>query len=146
MEARPSTARLDTGSCSPRCSTAHVFRASPPGLRSMHLLASAVLQVQQSAYGEDAYPTMAEKAAAYGYFISQNHPFVDGNKRTAALAMMVFRDVNGYELVEDEDAIAQVFQDVAHVIDQGEFFGWVVSHAKPARASNVISITTNEER
>lgn len=47
------------------------------GLRSEQLLASAVFQPQQSAFGEDAYPTIAEKAAAYGYFIVENHPFVD---------------------------------------------------------------------
>ena len=60
----------------------------PQGLRSAHLLASAVFQAQQSAFSEDAYQTIAETAAAYAYFLIQNHPFVDGNKRTAELAMM----------------------------------------------------------
>jgi death on curing protein len=111
------------------------------GLRSAHLLASAVLQAQQSAFGEDAYQSVAEKAAAYGYCICQNHPFVDGNKRTAAIAMMVFLDLNGYELVEEEDAIAQMFESVAaNVVDQSEFFGWVVNHAKPRPRSNVVAI------
>lgn len=111
------------------------------GLRSTHLLASAVLQAQQSAFGEEAYQSIPEKAAAYGYFIAQNHAFVDGNKRTAALSMLVFLDLNGYELVEDEAAIAQTFEDMAAgIVDQSEFFGWVVNHAKPARLSNVITM------
>jgi death-on-curing protein len=112
------------------------------GLRSAHLLASATMQAQQSAFGEDAYETLAEKAAAYGFFITQNHAFVDGNKRTAALAMMVFLDLNGYELVEDEESIAQMFEDVASgVVEQSEFFGWVTNHAKPAAQSKVAQIT-----
>ena len=58
------------------------------GLRSQELLESAVFQPQQSAFGEDAYPTPASKAAAYGFFIAQNQPFLDGNKRTAAASML----------------------------------------------------------
>ncbi len=112
------------------------------GLRSTQLLASAMFQAQQSAFGEDAHQSIAEKAAAYGFFLTQDHPFIDGNKRTAALAMAVFLDLNGYELVEDEDSIAQMFEDTAAgVIERDEFFGWVVNHAKPARPSKVVSIT-----
>jgi Fic/DOC family len=48
------------------------------GIRAEQHLYSALAQVQQSAFGEDAYPTVPEKAAAYGYFLSQNHPFLDG--------------------------------------------------------------------
>lgn len=116
------------------------------GVRSAHLLAAAVLQAQQSAFGEDAYATIAEKAAAYGFFLVQNHPFNDGNKRTGFVAMAAFLDVNGYEIIaEDDDTIAQMFEDVAAgIIDQGEFFGWVVNHTRrrsePDDASNVVSI------
>lgn len=110
------------------------------GLRSAHMLAAAVFQVQQSAFGDEAYQTMAEKAAAYGYFICQNHAFIDGNKRTAALAMVVFLDLNGYEFVEDDDAIARMFESIASgAVDQSEFFGWVVNHAKPKPTSNVVN-------
>jgi death-on-curing protein len=108
------------------------------GLTSLHLLASAVFSPQQSAFGEDAYPTVAEKAAAYGYLIMMNHAFVDGNKRTGLLAMTTFLDLNGYELVEGEDAIARMFEDAAAgVVDQGEFFNWVIDHARPKSESNV---------
>jgi death on curing protein len=108
------------------------------GVRSEHLLASAVWQPQHSAFGEDAYPRLAEKAAAYGYFLALNHPFVDGNKRTAELALVTFLDLNGYELVDDEDAIAEMFEDISRgVVEQGEFFGWVCNHARPVDPSNM---------
>lgn len=111
------------------------------GIRSMHMLASAVMQPQQSAFEEDAYQTVADKAAAYGFFIAQNHPFVDGNKRTAELAMTTFLDLNGYELVEDEDLLAQMFEDVARgVVDQSEFFGWVVNHVRVKREEKVVGL------
>ena len=112
------------------------------GLRSEHLLASAVFQPQQSAFGEDAHPTIPEKAAAYGFFIAENQPFLDGNKRTGELALATFLDLNGYELIEEEDAIAQMFLDLgAGVIGQEELFAWVCNRAKPSgEQSNVIPI------
>ena len=102
------------------------------GVRSLDQLSAAVAQPQQSAFGEDAYETIPEKAAAYGYFIAEAQAFIDGNKRTAALALEVFLIVNGYELLQDDDEIAQMFEDLASdVLDQGEFFGWVCNHARP---------------
>ena len=101
------------------------------GIRSRHELAAAVMQPQQSAFGEDAYPTISDKAAAYGFFIAEAQAFIDGNKRTAAMAMLVFLDLNGYELRQGDDEIAQMFEDIgSRVIGQGEFFGWVCSHAR----------------
>lgn len=70
------------------------------GVRSYHQLASVVGQVQQSLFGEDAYATLADKAAAYAFFLTMNHPFNDGNKRTAVVALDVFLDQHGH-LLED---------------------------------------------
>lgn len=113
------------------------------GLRSTHLLAAAVMQPQQSAFADDAYQTLAEKAAAYGYFIVQNHPFLDGNKRTGALALTTFLDLNGYEIDQEDDDIAKMFEDVASgVVDQSEFFGWVVNHTTPRREEKVVGINS----
>lgn len=115
------------------------------GVLSHHALAAAVMQPQQSAFGEDAYPTLAEKAAAYGFFLTQAHAFIDGNKRTAHVTMINFLDLNGYEMIEEEDAIAQMFEDVAAgVVEQGEFFGWVVNHAKPRREEKVVGLPPRE--
>ena len=65
-----------------------------PGLRSRELLESAVFAPRHSAFGDDAYPTVPDKAAAYAVSLSENHPFLNGNKRTAAAAMLVLLDVN----------------------------------------------------
>ena len=102
------------------------------GVRSEHGLMSAVFQPQQSVFGEDAYPSLAEKAAAYAFFIAENQPFLDGNKRTAALALTTFLDLNGHELWESvETELATVLLDLGNkVIDQSEFFGWVLNHTR----------------
>ena len=100
------------------------------GVRAEQQLYSALAQVQQSAFGEDAYPTIPEKAAAYGYFLSQNHPFLDGNKRVGLAAMLTFLDLNGYEFDQSEDERARMFEDVSSgIVDQSEFFGWVCNHS-----------------
>lgn len=102
------------------------------GIRSHDQLASAVMQPRQSAFGEDAYKTIPEKAAAYGYFIAESQAFVDGNKRTAAVALEAFLLLNHHEFHQDDDEIAQMFEDLGRgVVGQGEFFGWVCKHARP---------------
>lgn len=55
----------------------------PDGLRDFGLLDAAVTRPQVSAFGEDAFPTVHEKASALLHGLARNHPFVDGNKRTA---------------------------------------------------------------
>jgi len=52
------------------------------GVRNRGLLESAVFRPQASAFGQEAYPTLFEKCAVLGYSLIQNHPFLDGNKRT----------------------------------------------------------------
>ena len=108
------------------------------GIRSHHQLASAALQPYQSVFGEDAYPTIPEKAAAHAYFLAESQPFVDGNKRTAALALTVFLDLNSFELYEatDTELADQLIALGADEIDQDEFFGWVCNHARPKPAGN----------
>jgi len=68
----------------------------PPGLREAALLESALARAQQlAAYGQ---PDAAALAAAYGFGLARNHPFVDGNKRTAFLVCAVFLERNGLRL------------------------------------------------
>jgi death on curing protein len=102
------------------------------GIRSEHQLASAVFQPQATAFGEDAYPSLAEKAAAYGYFLAESQCFIDGNKRTAALAMITFLHGNGFELApSDDEELAEVFECLgSDTIDQREFFDWVIKHVQ----------------
>ena len=67
------------------------------GVREMALLESAVAAPQASFGGQSTYADLAEVAAAYLYYLCQNHPFVDGNKRTALGACVVFLRLNGVE-------------------------------------------------
>ncbi len=68
-----------------------------PGLRDPGLLESAVTMPQQQFGGEYLHPGLIDMAAAYMFHIAMNHPFRDGNKRTAVLSALVFLDVNGVE-------------------------------------------------
>ena len=71
-------------------------------LRERRLLESAVARPQASAFGADAYPDLVTKAAALLHSLVLNHPFIDGNKRTAVLATLVFLDLNGYVIRWDQ--------------------------------------------
>ena len=64
-------------------------------LRSRDLLESAVLAPRQSAFGQDAYPTVGHKAWAYLRGLCQNHAFIDGNKRIAWATARAFLLANG---------------------------------------------------
>jgi death-on-curing protein len=85
---------------------------------------------QQSAFGEDAYPSIPEKAAAYGFFIAEAQAFIDGNKRSAAIAMEAFLILNGYELRMSDDEIAELFEKLgSDGIGQGEFLDAIRTHS-----------------
>ena len=72
------------------------------GLRHRSLLESAVARPQASAFGADACPDPISKAAALLHSLVLNHAFIDGNKRTAVLATLVFLDLNGYVIRWDQ--------------------------------------------
>ena len=69
---------------------------SAKGCRDISLLESAVSRPFQTVFGEDAYPTILEKAVALFHSLVSNHPFHDGNKRTAVSALYIFLLANGY--------------------------------------------------
>jgi death on curing protein len=75
------------------------------GIRDQGLLESALAQPQATFGGQLLHPTIYEQAAAYLYHIAMNHPFVDGNKRTAFSTMDTFLRSNNYSLIlTDEEA------------------------------------------
>jgi len=69
-----------------------------PSVRDIGLLDSAAHRPQASAFGKDAYSTIDEKAAALLDAVARNHALVDGNKRLAWAAAVVFYDLNGFDL------------------------------------------------
>ncbi|HEV3057061.1 MAG TPA: type II toxin-antitoxin system death-on-curing family toxin [Vicinamibacterales bacterium] len=107
------------------------------GFRSYEGLASAVGQPRATFGGDDLYPTIPHKAASYAFGIAEGQPFLDGNKRTAAIAMLAFLDLNAYEFHQTDDEIEKMFVDLgdeAGGVDQDRFFSWVCEHAMPKPA------------
>jgi len=69
-------------------------------------LESALAQPHMTFGGEELYPTLAEKASAFGFSLIMNHPFVDGNKRVGFIIMALFLKRNGFEIggtVDDQE-------------------------------------------
>jgi death-on-curing protein len=79
-----------------------VFEGEQHQLRDFGLLESAVLRPQTSVGGNDAYPDVTSKAAALFHSIVSNHAFLNGNKRTAVVALGVFLSANGYQLIAEQ--------------------------------------------
>jgi death on curing protein len=91
------------------------------GVREVALLESAVAAPQASFGGQSPYQDIAEVAAAYLFFLCRNHPFIDGNKRAALGACIVFLRLNGIEPKTDGPAWEELAQAVAaSEIDRGE--------------------------
>ena len=98
-----------------------------PGLRNEGLLESALARPHHLvAYGE---PDLADLAAAYGVGLAKNHPFVDGNKRAAFLAVGLFLLVNGHRLVATQaEATAAMLAVAAGELDEPSFAAWLRAH------------------
>ena len=82
---------------------ARIAIGSTPHLRDAGLLDSACHRPAATVFGEDAYPTLILKASALLHSLTANHPFIDGNKRTAWLATVVFLRDNGAEVITQDD-------------------------------------------
>jgi death on curing protein len=84
-----------------------------PGLRDEGLLESALAQPQATFGGQFLHPTISEQAAAYLYHIAMNHPFIDGNKRTAFAVTDTFLRLNGCALNLTDDEVYDLVMRVA---------------------------------
>jgi death-on-curing protein len=83
------------------------------GLRDQGGLESAVAQASATYGGKYLHVGLFEMAAAYAFHIAENHPFVDGNKRTALNAAIVFLGLNGFDVVGDEGRLYDAMMDLA---------------------------------
>ncbi len=83
------------------------------GIRDQGLLESAVAAPQATFAGESPFSDVGEIAAAYLFYLCRNHPFVDGNKRTAMTAAIVFLRLNEIETAPDSAAWEELVLDVA---------------------------------
>lgn len=83
------------------------------GIRDIGLLESAITQPLQSFGGVELYPDIAEKVARYAFGVASNHPFVDGNKRTATAAMGTFLRINGIQFKPRHDELLSMMMGIA---------------------------------
>jgi death on curing protein len=99
------------------------------GVRDPNALDSAVAQPRMTFGGTDLYPTIVEKAAALGFSLVMNHPFVDGNKRIGHAAMETFLVLNEYEIVAGVDEQERLILDLAAgQLGREDFTEWLRAH------------------
>jgi death on curing protein len=100
------------------------------GIRDVNLLLSAIETPKAAMFGEDLYPTVYDKAAAYLFHIVQNHPFNDANKRTGFGATYLFLKANKVPILLSDEAFENVVievakgqiskAEIAHLLEHGE--------------------------
>lgn len=79
-----------------------------PEIRDEGLLESAITQPMTTFGGQELHPSVFDKAAAYLFHICSNHPFVDGNKRTALASALVFLELNNITIEDPEDSLYDI--------------------------------------
>lgn len=97
------------------------------GVRDHNLLEFALARpINLAAYGDPDAPALA---AAYGYGISRNHAFIDGNKRTGFVAAELFLRLNGHQLVADDaDCVLTMLAVASGDISEDAFAAWLRAH------------------
>jgi death on curing protein len=109
-----------------------------PVIRDAGLLASAVGRPAQVVFGEDAYPTLHLKAAALMESLCLNHAFLDGNKRTAVVAVIHMLNWNGYDLqCEQMELVDRAIDVVTHNIELNKLAEWLELNSAPMDFSGI---------
>jgi death-on-curing protein len=107
------------------------------GIRDIGLLESAIAQPRMTFCGEDLYLSLLEKAAALGFSIIMNHPFVDGNKRTGHAATETLLVLNGLEISASVDEQERIVLAIASgELGREAFVEWLQQHTAPANNPN----------
>jgi death on curing protein len=101
-------------------------------VRDMGLLEAAAGRPMTTVFGEDAYPTLAEKAGALLHSMARNHPFADGNKRTATIAALFMLEVNGLCVTWNAaDALTLIVAMAEGERDVADFAAWLPAEPCP---------------
>ena len=104
------------------------------GIRDLGALESALAQPRATFDGVDLHASLHAKAAALGFSLASNHPFLDGNKRVAHAAMEVFLLLNGYEIVGSVDEQERLMLDLASgSVRREQLAEWLEAHLRPVR-------------
>lgn len=100
------------------------------GIRDEGLLDSALNLPFQGFDGEDIYKTIQTKAARLGFSLINNHSFVDGNKRIGILAMLVFLEINGIEIICTDEELIELGLGVADgSVSYKDLLNWIIDHS-----------------
>lgn len=103
-----------------------------PGILNLGALESALAQPRMTFDENDLYPTIADKTAALGFSLIQNHPIVDGNKRIGHASMEVFLVLNGFEISAPVREQEQIILNVASgALDRVGLSAWLRGHIVP---------------
>jgi len=109
------------------------------GIRDLAGLESALAQPRATFDGRDLHPTIVQKAAALGFSLALNHPFVDGNKRVAHASMEVFLLLNGWELLGTVDEQERLMLDLADGrITREHLTSWLEDHTKKIAGGSAV--------
>jgi death-on-curing protein len=102
-----------------------------PLVRDAGLLEAAAARPQTTVFGDDAYPSLEEKAAALAHSIARNHALVDGNKRLALAGLIAFLGVNGKRLTATNDEAYDLIIDIATgaLGDVASIAKWIEDHS-----------------
>ena len=96
------------------------------GVRDFGLLESALAQPEASFAGEWLHKDVFEMAAAYAYHVCQNHPFIDGNKRTALACALVFLECNGLSVLDPKGRLKGAMLGIAGgTVEKTQFAQWL---------------------
>ncbi|TAK58533.1 MAG: type II toxin-antitoxin system death-on-curing family toxin [Bacteroidetes bacterium] len=100
------------------------------GVRDKNLLLSALAQPGMTIGGKYLHKNIFEKAAAYGFHVCRNHPFIDGNKRIAFVLMDVFLQMNGWLLTaSEEEAFSVMIALASGKCTKAELARWLKEHS-----------------
>ena len=101
------------------------------GIRDIGLVESAVARPQASFDGNDLYQSIYDKTAALLQSLLKNHPFVDGNKRTAWVSAVALLKMKGWQIIAKEDEVVEFMVRVANEnLSVDEIAGWVKKNCK----------------
>jgi death on curing protein len=101
-----------------------------PGIRDTGLLDSALAQPRMTFGSKYVHKTLFDKAAAYGFHVCKNHPFVDGNKRVAFVLMDIFLQKNGWEIESsEEDAFSMMMMLASGKFTKAQLSSWLKKHS-----------------
>ena len=99
------------------------------GLRDRGLLESALAQPKMTFSGKEVHKTVFDKAAAYGFHVCSNHPFIDGNKRVAFVLMDIFLQRNGWEIqASEEEAYSMMVSLASGKLSKAQLSSWLKNH------------------